>query len=394
MMFGIDLTISGDPNSIRTVATWTDEKLRGSEDLLRSVLNDAEQSSSYAWRGESGNAFREAVKQVHDRISDIDDYSKRAAIVLRAYAFRLENGIERFLELAALARESGLRAIDGSLIYPPVNPSPTNCSVNPPSNVYSADELSTIAEYQEMLDSYTRTASTVQDWREDQVRWYHEHVVPLLNEIEDLVGVDQLLDGLKAANELLMSNIIETITQRNDRALAGLQKEYVDFKAEIDGVWAARKSGNPSIRSPASEFDIEKARDNLDEIGLARSKTIQVGNFLKLGGAAVSLVSTGIEIANGEDLGIAGAGLLGGYVGGLAGASLAAGLGALTGVTIPIWFTVGAVVAAGAGGTAAATSIYTGVVPLDRREELDIQVPHAIANTSTVPGSWVPRFIF
>lgn len=394
MKVGIDLEISGDPISIRALSTWTDEKLRGSEAQLRTVLTDAEQSSSYAWKGVSGEAFRDAVKRVYDRISDIDDYSKRAAIVFRAYAFRLENGKERFLEFAALARESGLRAIDGNVIYPPVNPSPTNCSVNPPSTVYSQEELSAIAEYQEMLDSYSRTAVTVQDWREDQVRWYAEHVVPLLNEIEDLVGVDQLLDGLKSANEFLMSNIIETITQRNDRALAGLQKEYVDFKAQVDGVRAARKSGNPSVRSPAMEFDLEKARDNLDEIGLARSKTIQVGSFLKLGGAAVSLVSTGIEVANGEDLGIAGAGLLGGYVGGLAGASIAAGLGALTGVTIPVWFSVGAVVAAGAGGTAVATSIYTSLVPLDRREELDVQVPHAIANTSTVPGSWVPRFVF
>ncbi|WP_147441713.1 hypothetical protein [Mycetocola lacteus] len=385
---GISLQIPGDMQTVRSMATWMDDSLRVGLAALKEGFSQAERDSSESWHGEAGDAFREALSRVQNEFAGIDDYVKRAASTLRAFAYRVENGRDGFAGSATRASQVGLLVSKGEFITFPINANSIMCSMAPLPEGSAVEQEQAAQKYQEMADTYDQIALAVEGWWIDQAQWNAENVVPLLEGISDLRSVDQQLQRLREQNGLILDAMIETTTQRHDKALQQMLQGSQKLAEDIAVVQKSIQSGNPAVSGPARKVDLGAARNSLREARLATSEIMQVGKFLKFGGPSIMLATAGLEIATGEDPGLVVTGVLAGSAAGAITATIA------TIVEAPLVISVAAVLGVSWLASEAARAIYTKSVEIDTREQIAVEVPRAIANSSTIPGSYMPRLFY
>lgn len=355
----IDLTVSGDPGSIRAVAVWLDPDLRGgavAADLeLAYVWND---SQTY-WTGEAGTAFRETAKKVRDVTGVAHGYLSDAAEVFRAYAGRLDRGQDELDGLGRQAAAWGLTVADRVVARPT-----TSLGYCPAPG--SGDDRAEYEKHLRLVAVYEELATRVGEWWGETEAWIAEHIVPLTVRIESLGPLATLLDRLTVGNEDVVQTALEYAKHRTDRDLSRYRTKAGLLQAEADRYAKGLRSGNPSLRAAAEAANPKAVRQGLADLAHTIGKVTTYAKLIPVAGAVVEIVSSGAEIADGRSVSSVGMGLLGGAAG-----------GAGAGVLIAATFTVppAALAAAVVGAAFVASNVASWAreewVPLDVREAID-----------------------
>jgi len=355
----LDLTVPGDPGSIRAVAEWLDPGLRGGAVAADLELAYVWSDSQTSWTGDAGTAFRDAAKKVRDATGVVHGYLSDAAEVFRAYAGRLEHGQDELDGLGRQAATWGLTVADRVVSRPT-----TALGYCPAPG--SGDDRVEYETYLRLVSVYTELSSRVGDWWGETEAWIAERIVPLTVRIESLGPLATLLDRLTVGNEDVVQTALEYAKHRTDRDLSRYRTKAGLLQAEADRYAKGLRSGNPALRAAAEAANPKAVRKGLTDLAHTIGKATTYAKLIPVAGAVVEIVSAGAEIADGRSVSSVGVGLLGGAAGG-------AGAGVLiaASIAVPPAALAAAVVGAALGASEAASWAWEQWVPLDVREAID-----------------------
>ena len=367
----IDLTIEGDPRGIFELATWLDSKVSVPSNELRRQIRRAGNESRDCWKGLTGKGFRDATDAIAAAIDPVDVYAADAAVVLRAYAQRIERGRGTFADYIDEGCAARLH-VSGNILDMPERPTVYIAAPGAP-NPYAKGpsgqciDLITGEEYEEAERVYARIAEKVDSWWTDLEDWLIEHMVPLIGRATDFDLLTAAYEALKRGNEAIRGfpvGLSEAVWATN---LESCERKLKETQAVRDSLARRRRSGNPAVREPAKASDAARLRSEAET--LARdARALKAGKtLLGAGGAGIEIIAAGVEIANGGSWTSATAGA----VGAIGGASAA---GAVLG-TIATSFSPLLIVTLSLGAGYALSNAcrwaWEESVALDKREALD-----------------------
>lgn len=367
----IDLTIEGDPRGIFELATWLDSKVSVPSNELRRQIRRAGNESRDCWKGLTGKGFRDATDAIAAAIDPVDVYAADAAVVLRAYARRIERGRGTFADYIDEGCAARLH-VNGNILDMPERPTVYIAAPGAP-NPYAKGpsgqciDLITGEEYEEAERVYARIAEKVDSWWTDLEDWLIEHMVPLIGRATDFDLLTAAYEALKRGNEAIRGfpvGLSEAVWATN---LESCERKLKETQAARDSLARRRRSGNPAVREPAKASDAARLRGEAET--LARdARALKAGKtLLGAGGAGIEIIAAGVEIANGGSWTSATVGAVGTVAGG---AAAGAAAGALLVECPPIG--IAAIVGfAGYGVGELSKGIWSLLVPLDKREALD-----------------------
>ena len=300
--------------------------------------------------------------------------------VLRAYANRLQRGQEYFDELLLQAAARGLR-VSGTLVAPPLT-SLSEC----PHTDSPREDIEEYQEYVAKVTVYNELATLVGTWWGELEAWLFEHMVPLLNGIEGFENLPSVLRDLALGNEDVVDFALthESVRTRND--LLVYRTTASRMQSAADRFSAGLKSGNPAVKAAAIKADPRSIRGGLRELTDDLAKVTKVSKVIPVAGGILTIVTAGVEIAEGGSPSSVGVGVLAGVGGGAGGGSLVATLAAIAGAAAPpvlvaVGVTVGSIAAGQLG-----RWMYEAWIPLDVRETVNdffLNPPSLVGPTGT-----------
>lgn len=362
------LEIDGDPDSIRTMASWLGDKLSQSVQRAVHSISAAGSESSIIWEGESGIEFRLLCGKILDKEPDTEQFTNDVAEVFRAYAGRLERGREKFDRLLDYARQEKLEVIGREIL------SPITALLACPAENASQEDVDQWNLYARKTGVYREIAREVGKWFGEQSTWAAEHFLPLAARSSDQSEFAKFFDALAIKNADVLQGVGEFSKTRLVDALADMRVDAAVKQEIADQFRKQLNSGNPALRAAAQQADHAGMKA---EISLLNDRIAVSSRFQKsipIGGVLVDIVSAVAELRNGASHTSVGAGILGGSVGASVGVGLVEFAGSTFVVGGPIATPV-AVASASVGGAiltgAAAVWLWEAAVPLDIRETID-----------------------
>lgn len=366
-MADIDTHMPGDPAAVHRVADWL-KTFHSTMDDAGATTKHVDSLSYPAWRGASGDAYRDFNDDLRKATHELEDRSGDAEDKVRSYAQQLAWRQQDMGEHRATARDGGLTVVGTVIRTPPTPVSPGDLpagSTQAEEDRWERDNAAFEAAndkvelYNDLLEDVRRTFETLDTWvQENLVTMEKQASSPLT--VAALAGV-ALGIGL---------GVPENLFTRKSSALQVLA-------AETAAALARGRSGNPAVRAgskPPRQASLEKASKAGTRAGRLLSHAddaARAAKFVARGNVVGALVIGGIEIAQGKSPSSValetGASLA-------AGAAAAAGITALVAagvVTAPVWATTAVVVGVGAAAAAGAGWAYETFVPQATREKID-----------------------
>lgn len=365
----VDLTIPGDSAALQALADWLDPGLAGPLDDARNALDSTQSESQMWWLGQSGSAFRQTAGKISGGIDPVDNYSRDAAEVFRAYARRLQRGRDRFADYLDDARDKYL-LVAGNVVSLPMPPKQYIGPAGSPPPIEYGPNGECIAPrpngwFEEAVKCYRQIARDVGNWWGDLADWVVEHMLPLIGRASDFDELKQVTDILATGNEVLFGSLIDLSNRPWEEQLAQFEESAKTFQTDFDEYYDRLRSGDPSVKALSKGTTPAEIQSHIDELG-EKIKGLKIGTRILPGiGIAVDIGSSLVEVANGGSISSESAGLIGG---GAAGFTAAWALG---GSAIPGGVVIVAAAMIAAGATYFSKEAWEAWVPLDVREAID-----------------------
>lgn len=353
----VEVKMPGSPESIRAVADWLDSLKSSMSDTdieLSSIWSD---SNSY-WTGESGTAWRSTVGALRSRAMGVPGYLGDAVGVFRAYANRIQRSQEDLATLLFQAGEVGL-PVSGQTVYPPT----TRLSACPTTESSAAD----IAEYDDYTDklaSYSDLQSQVGRIMGELDAWVGEHIVPLVQRVEEFKDLSGTVNALQApGNSDIASEVLGGYNDFQEHKIGEWRAHHDELQDAADTFRNQLRSGNPALRAAAEAADPHAMRQGIEEIAEQIGRISKFTKVIPVAGAVLDVVSIAQSVQDGGSL----TSELAALGGGAAGGAVAGGLLAGTPIGWAILGVGGAALVAGSG----ARWLWEAAVPFDTRETID-----------------------
>jgi hypothetical protein len=374
----LDLKIPGDPAGILNLAEWLSPTLsRAVSDVDLELAYTWSDSQQY-WTGESGDAFRDAAMQIRNRSSNAPSFMQDVAEVFRAYANRLIRGQEQFDEYLRLAGDAGL-SIAGHVIMLPIT-SLQYC----PADSAPQEDIDEYRKYEDKIASYNRISEYVGEWRGKLKEWLVQHMVPLTGRVAEFSDLEDLLGKLRDTNGFLMGAVLEFTNESAKKSIMEQRMAANTMQEAADQFDRQLRSGNPALRAAAEAADPNGIRVGLGRLNEDIVNVTSKAKLIPYANTVLTIVTSGVELANGGSPTSIAAGLGGTAVGVAVGGPLVAAVPVIAATPAGVVIGVGAIAAAAGVG---AKYLWEAAVPLDWRETLDDAIlgpPQVLRIGSTV----------
>lgn len=352
----IDLTIPANTGEIRAVATWLRDVGGAVEGNTSELYFNQTDSSSY-WRGETGDAYRNALVAIQNAAQPIRSYADAAAEVFDAYAGRIERGRETFESYRQQAVNRGLIVV-GLTIYPP-RTALDYC----PGDSAPAEDVAEWDRYTRDVGDYDTVAQAVGEWWGELELWVAEQFAPLVERVSELSPISAVFDALRENESTVIDAALSTAEERADRDLTEWRAIADQAQSDYDLFRDDLNSGHPGVRAAAESVDFGGLREEIRALNEAVGGISRYSRVLPVVGGIVDAASATIELLDGGSPASVAISVLGGAAGGAGGAAIFAG-GPIA------WVVAGGVIGAVAVGEGGRW-LWEAVVPLEHREAID-----------------------
>lgn len=353
----IEVRMPGSPDSVRAVADWlasVQSRMADTGTTLASVSGD----STYYWKGESGDAWRDTVSALRDRAEAVPLYLRDCADAFCVYANHLERAQEDLGSLLLQAKWVGLKVV-GHTVFPP-----TTTLDYCPAPGAPEEDLKEYEDYLEKIASYRDLEKQVGTVVGKLDAWVGANILPLVWRTEEVQGIAGIVQALAAnGNEDLAGDSLTAYEIFHNDKLDEWISRHDDLQREADAFRRQLRSGNPALAAAADAADPRGMRAGIEAMAEQIGHASKLSKVLSVGGTGLDIVSLGVDVADGGSLS---SGLVetgGSMAGGAAGAALLAGG--------PAGLVIAGTVVGGMAVGAGSRYVYEGVLSADERDRID-----------------------
>lgn len=326
----IETKIEGNPESVRSMATWLRGTLATTLDTSSRSQVTARSAASRTWEGEAALAYQDLTRTVLKATDKHEPRVSRAAGAFDDYAVELTNVQIEMARLRTRATAGGL-TINGTVIQVPPAVPPSVVEAGSPEEAAREEAIARI----ELYNTLAQECMTV---TETFTQWVETNLPPDVKDSQEKDSVDTVFEEITGQLPNLLAGAGAGYL---GLGLLGLSGSYKKEAAELRR--RSRVAGRPWVRghaeTPAGKAKLDDLLDNakwlkrfgklLGPAGIGIDIYFGVKEGMETGDWTRVALTTGTSIAVGIGIGVA----------------VAAGV-----VTAPVWLVVGAgaVLAAGA----------------------------------------------
>ena len=326
----IETEIEGNPESVRSMATWLRGTLATTLDTSSGSQVTARSAASRTWEGEAALAYQDLTRTVLKATDKHEPRVSRAAGAFDDYAVELTNVQTEMARLRTRATAGGL-TINGTVIQVPPAVLPSVVEAGSPEEAAREKAIAEIELYNTLAQECTTATETF-------TQWVDTNLPPDVKDSQEKDSVDTVFEEITGQLPNLLAGASAGYL---GLGLLGLSSSYKKEAAEFRR--RSRVAGRPWVRgqaeTPAGKAKLDDLLDNakwlkkfgklLGPAGIGIDIYFGIKEGMETGDWTRVALTTGTSIAVGIGIGVA----------------VAAGV-----VTAPVWLVVGAgaVLAAGA----------------------------------------------